>query len=85
MVSYLPNGLVLLIWAFDDVRYLDDVIWQHLALSWYLTLKMNLDEAIARLRGETPKTRVEAIDDVFAAFAEHLIFHSSFDPQQWQP
>ena len=85
MASYLANGLVFLIWAFDDVRYVDDVLWQHLAPSWYPNLKVNLDEAIARVPGETAQKRAEAIDDVFAAFAEHLILHSPLDPQQWQP
>ena len=85
MASYLANRLVFPIWALDDVRYVDDVMWQHLAPSWYPTLKVNLDEAVARSSGERCKRRAEVIDDVFTAFAEHLISHSALDPQQWQP
>jgi hypothetical protein len=68
MSAYLADESVFLIWALDDVRYVDDMVWQHLAPCLYTDLKMRLDEAIAKFEGKGEDIE-EAIDDVFAKFA----------------
>jgi aminoglycoside phosphotransferase (APT) family kinase protein len=84
MASYLANGWMFLIWALDDVRYVDDMVWQHLAPSLYHTLKSDLDRAIASVPTENRRKRAEAIDDVFAAFADRLLSELRLDQREWE-
>jgi len=85
MKAYLADQSVFLIWALDDVRYVDDMVWQHLAPRLYPGLKVRLDEAIANFEGKEDGTE-DAIDDVFADFARERISepcHNAKEVELW--
>lgn len=72
MISYLSNNMVRIffIWALDDVRYVDQMVWQHIAPYLYPELQQSLDDIFARFEGQSPEELAIVIDDAFANFAK---------------
>jgi len=68
MKTYLADELVFLIWALDDVHYVNNMVWQHLVPYLYSDLETRLDDIIAKFEGKGYDLE-DAIDDVFANFA----------------
>lgn len=72
MSSYLDNDLVFLIWALDDVRTVDPLVWQHLAPRLFPDLRARLNATIAQF--PKGKERAHAVTKLFTDFAlEQLI------------
>jgi len=72
MSSYLEDDLVFLIWALDDVRTVDLVVWQHLAPRLFPDLRARLDATIAQFPED--EERAHAVTKLFTDFAlEQLI------------
>ena len=71
MVSYLSDNMVrvFFIWALDDVRYVDQIVWQHIAPYMYPELQRSLDDIFARFEGQNSEELAMAID-AFADFAK---------------
>jgi hypothetical protein len=67
MGSYLEDGMVFLIWALDDIRTVDLVVWQHLAPRLFPDLKRRLDGIIAQFPED--KDRAHAVTELFNDFA----------------
>jgi Phosphotransferase enzyme family len=72
MRLYLEDDSVLAIWALDDVRTVDLVVWQHLAPRLFPDLRARLDATIAQFPED--EERAHAVTKLFADFAlERLI------------
>ena len=78
MISYLSDNMVrvFFIWALDDVRYVDQMVWQHIAPYLYPELQQSLDDIFARLEGQSPEELAIVIDDAFANFAKDQFVRS---------
>ena len=78
MISYLSNNMVrvFFIWALDDVRYVDQMVWQHIAPYLYPELQQSLDHIFASLEEQSSEKLMIAIDDAFADFAKDQIVRS---------
>lgn len=83
MGSYLEDDLIFLIWALDDVRMVDPVVWQHLIPRLFPDLRARLDATIAQFPED--EERAHAVTKLFTDFAlEQLTTHGeSKEKDSW--
>lgn len=78
--SSLNNKVMFFIWALDDIRCLDQIVWQHLAPHLYPDLQAVLDECYTA----DTDTLADNIHDIFDRFAIEQLALPPFDSTQWQ-
>lgn len=83
MSSCLTTKTLFFSWALDDVRYVDQLIWQHIVPVLYPQFLDTLYKAIDITKPEGTEAVDDAIHRVLDAFVCEQLFHSSFDKQQW--
>jgi hypothetical protein len=84
MGSCLEDDMAFLIWALDDVRMVDQVVWQHLAPRLFPDLRARLDATIARFPEDTE--RALAVNKLFNNFASEqltAIYGEIKDKDHW--
>lgn len=72
MATYLADDSIFLIWALDDVRYVDTVVWQHLAPRLYPDLLGRVAEV---------EDNEDAVEDELASFAKEHLIYAGLDPE----
>ena len=65
MSSCLSTKMMFLTWAVDDVRCLDQMVWQHLAPQLYPELQGALDKVIESAKRNRTDTLADEIHDTF--------------------
>jgi hypothetical protein len=80
MRLYLDDDSVLLIWALDDVRTVDAVVWQHLAWRMFPNLKAMLDTTLAQF--PDGEERARAVVKLFSGFSRERLIATSGNPKE---
>src|SRR5436305_4360321 len=76
--------MTFLTWALDDIRCLDQMVWQHLAPRLFPDLQAALDEVTESNNNDT-NTLADKVHDIFDQFARPRLALPPFDSRQWLP
>src|SRR5208282_409190 len=71
------------LWALDDVRYIDHLIWQHIAPRLYPELHASLDEVRDKTKASSEE-RADAIHRVLDKFVHKQLSGPPFNGRQWR-
>src|SRR5208282_2460399 len=85
MNACLSNKVMFLTWALDDIRCLDQMVWQHIAPRLFPSLQATLDDSIESANKNGSDTLADRIDDIFDRFAQKQLTLPPFESKPWQP
>jgi hypothetical protein len=82
MKSCLTTKSLFCTWALDDVRVLDELVWQHISPQFYPDLQQRLDVILSQESTESNKIGI-AVEGLFASFVEERIPYNKTLFEAW--